>query len=518
MKKPLQLSFTFLLAGALIASAGCSSSNSADTSKSDAKPATNAVKQGGTVNISLDADPPKLDPSFSTALVDRMVFQSIYDKLVDLDDKGNIVPMLADKWDVSPDQKSYTFHLHPGVKFTDGTDFNADAVKFNIERYMDKASTRRNELQAVDKVSVVDPSTVKIDLKQPFAPFLSVLTDRAGMMVSPAAVKQYGDDFLNHPVGTGPFVLKDRVKGSTLTLEKNPNYWKEGLPHLDKVVYKIINDSNQALNNLKSGQVDITNVFPTKEIPNFANDPKISVVNQAGQGFQGMHLNASKAPFDNAALRSAVDLMIDRDAIVKVVLNGAGTAGHSPFAPTQFAFGDTDKFERPNVDKAKELLKQGGKPDGFSFTLKIGTTPTNQQLGQMIQNMLKPAGITVNLEKVEFGTLIDQAKNGNYEAVQLGWSGRPDPDQNLYDWDVTDGTQNYSRYSNKDVDTLLQSARVEGDNNKRKELYDKAMQILNTENPYLYLYHSNNVFGLSKEVQGFVYVPDGLIRTATLSK
>ncbi|MBL0385272.1 ABC transporter substrate-binding protein [Tumebacillus sp. ITR2] len=517
MKKPLQLSFTILLAGAMLATVGCSSNNYATSSKTDSQ-GTATVKNGGTLNISLDADPPKLDPSFSTALVDRMVFQSIYDKLVDLDEKGNIVPMLADKWDVSPDQKTYTFTLHEGVKFTDGTDFNADAVKFNIERYMDKASTRRNELQAVDKVTVVDPKTVKIDLKQPFAPFLSVLTDRAGMMVSPDAVKKYGDDFLNHPVGTGPFVYKDRVKGSTLTLEKNASYWKKDLPHLDKVVYKVINDSSQALNNLKSGQVDITNVFPTKEIPNFANDPKISVVNQAGQGFQGIHLNASKAPFDNKELRSAVDLMIDRDAIVKVVLNNAGTPGHSPFAPTQFAYGDSDKYQAPNVDQAKELLKKAGKPDGFTFTLKIGTSPTNQQLGQMIQNMLKPAGITVNLEKVEFGTLLDQSKNGNFEAVQLGWSGRPDPDQNLYDWDVSNGAQNYSRYSNSQVDSLLNDARLEGDSTKRKDLYEKAMKILNDENPYVYLYHSNNVFGLSKSVQGFTYVPDGLIRTVNLSK
>lgn len=515
MKKPLRMSFTVLLAGALFTTVGCSNSTNTATPSTDA---TAVVKKGGTLNLSLDSDPPKLDPSFSTALVDRMVFQSIYDKLVDLDDKGNIVPMLAEKWDVSQDQKTYTFTLREGVKFHDGTDFNAEAVKFNLDRYMDKASTRRNELQAVDKITVTDPKNIKIELKQPFAPFLSVLTDRAGMMSSPDAVKKYGDEYLNHPVGTGPFVFSDRVKGSTLTVEKNPNYWKTGLPNLDKVVYKIINDSNQALNNLKAGQVDITNVFPSKEITNFTNDPKIAVINEPGQGFQGIHLNVSKAPFDNKELRQAVDLMIDRDAIVKVVLNNAGQAGHSPFAPTHFAYGATDKFEAPNVDKAKEILKKAGKPDGFEFTLKIGTSPTNQQLGQMIQNMLKPAGITVNLEKVEFGTMLEQSKNGNFEAVQLGWSGRPDPDQNIYDWDVTNGAQNYSRYSNKEIDNLLQDARVEGDTSKRKALYEKAMQILNDEEPYVYLYHSNNVFGLSKSVKGFTYVPDGLIRTANLSK
>ncbi|WP_018130873.1 ABC transporter substrate-binding protein [Effusibacillus pohliae] len=509
MKRKIRWALTAVLAGSL-ALAGCGGGDK--PAGGNAEP-----KTGGTLNISLDADPPKLDPAFSTALVDRMVFQSIFDKLVDLDANGKIVPMLAEKWEVSDDQKTYTFKLRQGVKFHDGTDFNAEAVKFNFERNMDKASTRRNELKEVDKVTVVDPYTVKVQLKQPFAPFLSVLTDRAGMMVSPEAVKKYGDDFANHPVGTGPFIYKERVKGSTITLEKNPNYWQKGLPKLDKVVYKVMTDSNVALTNLKSGQVDITNRFPFKEIDSYKNDPKIMVVNQADQGYQGMHLNTKKPPFDKKELRQAVDLLIDRDAIVKVVLNGAGTPGHSPFAPSHFAYGDSDKYEKPNLEKAKELLKQAGKPDGFTFTLKIGTTPQNQQLGQMIQNMLKPAGINVNLEKVEFGTLLDQAKKGNFEAVQLGWSGRPDPDQNIFDFVVTGGSNNYSQYSNPEVDKLLNAARVEGDEAKRKALYDQAMKILNDDAEYIYFYHSNTVFGVSKAVKGFTYIPDGMIRTANLS-
>jgi peptide/nickel transport system substrate-binding protein len=508
-----QWGLSMIMVGALLA--GCSSNS--DTGSANTQ-GTAAPKPGGTLNISLDADPPKLDPTASTALVDRMVFQSIFDKLVDLDAEGRIVPMLAEKWEISDDKKTYTFTLREGVKFHDGTDFNAEAVKFNFERNMASTSTRKNELKEIDKIEVLDNKTVKIQLKRPYAPFLSVLTDRAGMMVSPAAVKKYGDDFVNHPVGTGPFVFKERVKGSTITLEKNPNYWQKGLPYLDKVVYKILSDSNVAYMNLKSGQVDITNKFPYKEIENVKNDPKIFVVNQPGQGYQGLHLNVTKAPFHKKELRQAVDLLIDREALVKVALSGAGTPAHSPFAPKHFAYGDSDKFEKPNVEKAKELLKQAGVPDGFSFTLKIGTSPTNQQIGQMIQNMLKPAGITVNLEKVEFGALIEQTKSGNYEASAIGWSGRTDPDLNIYDFTVTGGSGNYSGYSNPTVDKLLNDARGESDESKRKALYDEAMKTLNDEVPYVYLYHDHNVFGISKSVQGFEYVPDGLIRTAKLSK
>ncbi len=514
-KKQGKVALSILLAGSLFAAVGCSSQSSG----TDAGTGNNsAPKTGGTLSISLDADPPKLDPAFSTALVDRMVFQSIYDKLVDVNENGEVVPMLAEKWDVSPDQKSYTFTLREGVKFHDGTDFNAEAVKFSLERGMDKASNRKNELNDIEKITVADAKTIKIDLKQPFAPFLSILSDRAGMIVSPEAVKKYGDEFLNHPVGTGPFVYKERQKGSSITLEKNPNYWQKGLPYLDSVTYKIMNDANVALMNLKSGQVDITNKFPYKEIENVKNDPKISVVNEPGQGYQGIHLNTSKAPFDNKELRRAVDLMIDRDAIVKVVLSGAGSAAHSPFSKSQFAYGDSDKVEQPNVEKAKELLKKAGKENGFSFTLKLGTSPTNQQVGQMIQNMLKPAGITVNLEKVEFGTMLEQSKTGNFEAVSLGWSGRPDPDQNIYDFATKGGSNNYAQYYNPEVDRVLKEARQEGDQAKRKAGYDAAMKILNDETPYVYLYHDHNVFGVSKSVQGFTYYPDGLIRTASISK
>jgi peptide/nickel transport system substrate-binding protein len=522
MKKSFRLGIGAVLLLAMIATACSSNSNKpavdtkSNTPTADSKAASTTPKSGGTLNVAINADPPKLDPSFSSALVDRQVFQSIFDKLIDIDSSGKVIPMLAEKWEVSNDQKTYTFKLRQGVKFHDGTDFNAEAVKFNFERYMDKNSTRRNELASVDNVTVSDPYTVVVQLKTPFAPFLSVLTDRAGMMASPDAVKKSGEDFFNHPVGTGPFVYKDRIKGTSITVEKNPNYWQKGIPYLDKVVYKVFTDSNVALVNQKSGQVDITTTFPPKELNN--NDPNIKVINQAGQGYSGFYINTSKAPFDKKELRQVVDLLIDREAVIKVALNGAGTPAHSPFAPSHFAYGDSDKYEKPNLDKAKELLKKAGKPDGFAFTLKISPGPDTQQIGQMIQSMLKPAGVTVTLEQVDFGTLIDQAIKGNHESVFINWSGRLDPDLNIYDFAVTGGSGNRSQFSNPEVDKLLNAARTEGDQAKRKAFYDNVMKIVHDDIYYVFMYHTNNVFGISKGAQGFNYVPDGIIRTAEISK
>lgn len=471
-----------------------------------------------TINISLDDDPGKLDPTQSSMIVERIVYQSIFDKLVDLDENGKIVPMLAQRWSVSPDQKTYTLTLQKGVQFQDGTPFNAKAVEFNLLRGQGKTSLRRNELKYIKQITVIDDTTLKIELSEPFAPFMSVLTDRAGMMSSPAAVQKYGDDYVNHPVGTGPFVYKGRLKGATITLEKNPHYWQAGLPKVDGVTYKIMSDVNVAFNNLRSGQVDITNRFPYKEISNISSGANYTVINQPSLGFRGFYLNTGKPPFDKPEVRQAIDLLIDRNAIAKVVYNGAVAASHSPFSKAQFAHGDADAPPKVDLARAKALLQAAGKQDGFSFRLTLPTTPYEAQVGQMIQGMLRPAGISVTLEKAELATQIESGKAGTYEALFVGWSGRPDPDQNIYDFAVTNGSLNYSKFGNKELDDVLQQARLSGDESKRKALYDQAMQILDKQIPYIYLNHDNVLFGIARSVKGFHYVPDGVIRTATLSK
>jgi peptide/nickel transport system substrate-binding protein len=504
-------------------------SGSAESTSSTAAPAASAstaapaaAESGGAAGgaeivISLNADPPKLDPAQSSAFVDRQVLNNICDKLADIDPQGKIIPMLATEWKISDDKLTYTFTLREGVKFHDGTDFNADAVKANLARDMTEKSPRRTELASVQSVDVVDPKTVKITLKQPFAPFLSVLTDRSGMIVSPKAAQDMGDDFLTKPVCSGPFMFQDRVKGDHITLVRNPNYWQAGLPKAAKLTYKIFTDPNVELVNLRSGQVDFIDSVPAKEIPNIQQDSKFALVNQAGFGYQGIYLNVTKPPLDNKAVRKAIDLLIDRDALVKVVFSGAATPGHSPFAPSQFAFGDSDKYSPPNLDQAKKLLADAG-VSNVSFTLKTGTAPVNVQVAQLIQNFLKPAGIDMQIEKLEFGTQLDQTDKGDFQASALGWSGRPDPDLNIYDFMFTGGANNSSQFTNATVDAQLKIARSESDEAKRKAAYDQVMQVVNDEVPYVYLYHQNNVFAMSAQVTGFTYVADGIIRAANMEK
>jgi peptide/nickel transport system substrate-binding protein len=248
------------------------------------------------------------------------------------------------------------------------------------------------------------------------------------------------------------------------------------------------------------------------------NDPKFIVINEAGQGYTGFQMNLNKAPFDKVEVRQAIDLMIDRDAIVKVALNGAAIPSHSPFVPSQFAYDNSYKIAKPDLAKAKELLKKAGLPDGFSFTLNYIQDSLLQQVVQMIQGMLKPAGINVILESLDSTSHTNRIVKRNFEAIVNTWSGRTDPDQNSYDRFITGGFTNYSNYSNPEVDKLLNESRIEGDQAKRKLIYDKVMEKLNTDIPYVFLYYPNYVFGMSKAVQGYKFVPDGMIRTVNLSK
>jgi peptide/nickel transport system substrate-binding protein len=475
-----------------------------------------------TLYVALEAEPPELDPNLSSAYVDRQVMASLYDKLVDIDENGEIVPMLAKSYDVSDDGKVYTFHLRDGIKFHDGTEFNAEAAKYNLERYQEEDSVRSTEVEPIESVEAVDEYTVRVTLSEPFAPFLAVLTDRAGIMASPKAIEENNGRISKDPVGTGPFKFVERVRGDHITVEKNPDYWREGLPKIDKIEYRGIDDENVQYQNLQSGELDIIDSIPLVEFKELQESGDYNVSIEPGLGYQGVFLNVTQPPFDNKQLRQAVYRLVDRDAIVKAVLRGVGgEAGNSPFSEQSWAYSEeSDSYPERSVEEAKALLEEAGKPDGFSFTLKTDPSPINQQIGQVIQNNLKPAGIDVKLEQEEFGTLLDDSTNGNFQALFLGWSGRIDPDLNIYDFTVTNGDFNDSGYSNPEVDKLLNEARTTSDRDRRKELYGQVMEILHEDVPYVYLYHNNQTtdFAMQPTVQGFEPYPDGILRLAGVSK
>jgi len=511
--KLIRIGAVVLLAIALSVVAACGGGGGGET-QSNTPP--------GTLEVGLEAEPPELDPNLSSAYVDRQVMSSIYDRLVDIDEDGKIVPMLAESYEVSDDGKEYTFKLRQGVKFHDGEPLDAEAVKFNLERYQEDDSVRSTEIEPVQSVEAVDDSTVRVTLERPFAPFLAVLTDRAGIMVSPKAVEDSGGRISKKPVGTGPFEFVERVRGDHITVKKNPDYWKDGQPKLDEIVYNGIDDENVQYQNLQSGELDMIDSIPFVEFNSLQEGGDYEVSSVPGLGYQGVYLNTRQPPFDNVQLRQAVYHLVDRDAIVKAVLRDVGgTPANSPFSEQSFAYSEeSDSYPERSVAEAKKLLEEGGEPNGFSFTYKTDPSPASQQMGQVIQNNLKPAGIDVKLEQLEFGTLLEDSSSGDFEALHLGWSGRIDPDLNIYDFMTTDGDFNDSGYSNPEVDELLNEARMTSDEAERKELYTQTMEILHEEVPYVYLYHSNTTtdFAMQSNVKGFTAYPDGILRLANVSK
>jgi peptide/nickel transport system substrate-binding protein len=481
--------------------------------------------RGGTLRIGLDADPPNLDPHRSSAAVDRQVFQSLYDKLLDTDDTLSIVPMLATSWVISPDGRTLTLKLREGVKFQDGTPFDAAAVKFNFDRMRDPKfpSARRSELGPISSVSAVDPFTVQIVLEKPYSPLLYVLTDRAGMMVSPAAAQREGVDFALHPVGTGPFSFVDKVPQDHITLQRNPDYWVKGEPYLDRVIFRPFPDDNARVANLKSGDLEMINLVPLPQVKTLAGEAaqpgaRFRLLEHGAFQWQGIYLNVTKPPFDNKLLRQALDETIDRAAIANVVLQGAAYPAYSFFPNGTPAHDPAWKIPARNLAAAKEKLQAAGHPGGFEFTLLIPPPQQQQAIAQAVQSMAADAGIQVKIQIVEFGTLLDTLDDLRHQAGLLGWSGRPDPDFDIYPFMTKGGigSFNNSGYSNPQVQDLLDAARLLGDMSQRRRAYAEVTKILADDMPYVWLYFPKEYKLVSSRVRGFEHVPDGMIRTRTV--
>ena len=473
-----------------------------------------AQVRGGTIRIGMDADNTTMDPHRSTAAVDRQVYNNVYGKLVDLDARFGIVPQLAQSWEIKNGGLTYVFKLRHGVKFHDGTDFNAEVVKWNFDRMRDPelASPRRSEIAPVKDVKVVDPHTIEITLSAPFSPLLTVLTDRAGMMVSKAAVEKFKDDFARNPVGTGPFRFGEWVKDDHLTLKRFDGYWEQGRPYLDEVVYKPIPDSSVRFTALRTGQIDVMHQIHPKDVSPAKSDRGLKVSEIPSLWWQGMHLNNQAAPFTNKALRQALWYAVDRSVIQRVVYYGQGAPAWGPFPPSQWAQDREFADWKRDVAKAKAKLAEAGQPNGFAFTIKGWNQPTQVQELQVIQAQLKDIGVDMKVELLEFGKLLADLNSHNFVAIRLGWSGRPDPDGNAHSFLHSKGGLNRVRYSNPKMDDLLDRARSEPELGKRKALYNEVTRLAAEDAPYVWLHHDAEVKVWSEAVRGFEHIGDGMLR------
>jgi peptide/nickel transport system substrate-binding protein len=475
--------------------------------------------QAQTLRIALREDADALDPTLARTYVGRIVFAGLCDKLFDIDDKLQIIPQLATGYEYT-DPKTLVIHLRQGVKFQDETLMDAAAVKYSLDRHLTMdGSARKSEINVIDHVDVVDPATVRIVLKTPSAPFLSQLTDRAGMILSPKAAAAEGRDFAQHPVCAGPMKFVERVAQDHVTLERFADYWNKDAIHIDRVIYQVIPDSSIRLANLQAGSTDLVEYIVPTDTDAVKRDPKLKLVTYDGLGYQGITYNInngpqSKTPLGQSALvRQAFDMSIDRDALMQVVYNGMYPPTAQAVPPESPFFDPAVKPVTRDIDHAKALLKQAGVTPPVSVNLIVPNNPDLRQMGEVIQSMTAEAGFDVKLTAMEFASSLDNAESGGFQAYMLAWSGRVDPDGNLYSFlHSNTGTQNYGKYVNPVMDKLLDDGRLEQDVAKRKAIYGQIAELGQKDLPISYIYTTRYFNGLSNKVSGFKPVADGMIR------
>jgi peptide/nickel transport system substrate-binding protein len=480
--------------------------------------------QAQTLRIGLGEDPDVLDPTLARSFVGRIVFASLCDKLFDIDEKLTIVPQLATGYEWSADSKALTIKLRSGVTFHDGEKLDAAAVKFNLERHKTMAgSNRSGELRPVTSVDVVDPSTVRLNLSAPFSPLLAVLADRAGMMVSPKAAQAAGQNFGVKPVCSGPFKFVERIAQDRIVLERYPQYWNKEQVHFDKVIYTPVPDATVRLANLRAGQFDFIERVAPSDIEGLKKDTKLKVARFTALAYQGITINVGKSDLAqknplgrDPRVREAFELSLDRQGIVQVAMDNEATVGNQWVAPTNPYYAKNVPIPKRDVARARALLKEAGVMNP-SFTLVTGTTSDAQRVAIVVQAMARDAGFDVKIQATEFATSLNMADKGDFEAYVLAWSGRPDPDGNLYSFDGCKQPLNYAGYCVAEVDELLNQSRSQRDPAVRRRAFEQiAARVVAKDRPIIYLYHANSLWAYNAKLSGVRNIPDGLLRVTGL--
>jgi len=473
-----------------------------------------------TLRIGLAEDPDILDPTLARTFVGRIVFAAMCDKLVDINPELEVVPQLATEWHWVDDNKGLVMTLRRGVKFQDGEPLDAAAVKFSLERHLAlPGSNRKAEISALKSIEIIDDHTVKLALDKPFAPLLAQLTDRAGMIVSPKAAQAEGDKFGEHPVCAGPFKFAERVAQDRIVLDRFADYWNKDAIHFDRVIFLPIPDTTVRLANLQAGQLDLIERLAATDLDAARKDGRLKTASITSLAYADILINTNngeraKNPLgQDKRVREALELSIDRDALNQVVFNGEFTPGNQWEAPSSPWYVKSLPIPPRDVAKAKSLLAAAGVPHP-SFTMMVPNTTEQLRAAQVIQSMAAEAGFDIKIQATEFASSLDLAQKGEFEAYLIGWSGRTDPDGNLYNFVSCKAPPalNSSRYCNQDVDAELDAERIGGSPEERMSHFAKIAAITLVDRPLIYLWHLKWLYAMSGKLTGFTAYPDGLIR------
>jgi peptide/nickel transport system substrate-binding protein len=459
------------------------------------------------------SDASTFDPHFCTDSATEIFNKNMYNNLVRFNSEMELVPDLAESWSVSEDNLTWTFKLRQGVKFHDGTPFNAESVKVSFERVLnpDTGSPRRSVMEIIDKVEVVDESTVNITTKTPCGSLLQQLAHPVAAIISPTALDTYGEEYSSHPVGTGPFKFVEWKIGEELVLERNEDYF-DNPPQVAKVYFRVVPEDATRSLLLESGSADIAMRLPVTEVERLEGNAEISISESDTVMTMYVALNNNKGALKDARVRQALNYAVDKSVIVNDILGGLATVADAPISPYTWGYASIGTYPY-DVEKAKQLLDEAGYANGLELELwtPVGRYLMDTQVSENLQAQWAEAGINVKIRQWEFQALMSEVKKGEFDMVLLGWSpSTGDADQGLYP--VFHSSQwppasNRAHYSNATVDKLLEDAKLEVDSEKRAELYKQAQQIITDEAVWTFLYYPKQALAFRSNISGIEVLP-----------
>ncbi len=510
----LVLSMTFLVVG-------CSDNQeeaTVDSQESTEEVAMNLSeeeKEGGVFYGRVASDPPTLDPADSTDTTSSRVIRNIFDGLVQYDEKLNVVPAIAKDWKISEDNLTWTFNLKEGVKFHNGREVTAEDFVYSFTRILDPTTQSKRQwlfesvagaeefmdgkVDSVKGFTAIDKYTFEIKLARPFTPFLSVLAMENAAVLPKEAIEEYGEEFAQNPVGAGPFKFVEWKHDSEVVLEKNEDYYVDGKPYLDKVVYRVIVHGSSAFPEYEQGNIyEMDSDIPDGQLervmdPSGEFSAEYESVDRLGTYYIGM--NTQEEPFNNKKVRQAVNYAINKKIIAGVLRNGTVNPAYGILPPQIPGHNPDIEGYKYNPEKAKELLAEAGYPDGLpgEYELVYNTSKSHQRIAEAIQANLKKVGINLTIRNLDWGTYIDKVDKGETQMFRLAWiADYPDPDNFLYVLFHSDNAGpggNGAFYNNPEVDRMLEKGRSMAPGAERVALYQELEKKIVEDAPWATIYY-----------------------------
>lgn len=460
-----------------------------------------------------------LDPTNVNDFLSQSSTRLLYQGLFSFDEKMKLIPLLAESYEANADATEFTIRLKTGIKFHDGTDFDAQAVKVNIDRLRDPENklSRRSLVSMIKEVLVVDESTVKLILENPFGAMIASLAHPGAMMISPAALEEYGKDIGRNPVGTGPFKFVS-WSADTLEVSKNDEYWKEGLPKIEGVIVRSVPESGARFAMLQTGEAQFVPSFPPELIEPASRNPSLEVV--TGDSIFEFYttMNTMKKPFDDKRVRQALNYAIDKEAFCKVVF-GPGCAPADSIVPPLMAFHSAQTPYPYDPEKAKALLSEAGYGEGFETELWSGSSTEIQRGAQVLQQQLAQVGVKAKVMPLESGVAtekiwsVQKPEDATVQVYYTGWaSSTGDADWGirplLYSESLPPNLFNVAYFKNDRVDAAIKGAISTANDEERAKHYADAQKIAWEEAPWIFLSVPKNYSAKQKALSGVYIQPD----------